>query len=42
MIKMLFFDYREQEEKFFDSFNDSDFDITFYKKNLTEMTELTE
>ena len=42
MIKMLFFDYREQEEKFFDSFNDSDFDITFYKNNLTEMTELTE
>lgn len=42
MIKMLFFDYREQEEKFFDSFNDTDFDITFYKNNLTEMTELTE
>lgn len=42
MIKMLFFDYRKQEEKFFDSFNDSDFDITFYKNNLTEMTELTE
>lgn len=42
MIKMLFFDYREQEEKFFDSFNDSDFNITFYKNNLTEKTELTE
>lgn len=39
---MLFFDFREQEKPFFDRKKINDFDITFYKNNLTEKTELTE
>lgn len=42
MIKTLFFDFRESEKNFFETQNHNDFDITFYKNNLTESTELSE
>ena len=42
MIKTLFFDYRESEKKFFETQIHNDFDITFYKNNLSESTELSE
>lgn len=42
MIKTLFFDYREPEKKFFETYKDKDLDITFYRKNLTENTFLTD
>jgi len=42
MIKTLFFDYRESEKQFFKTNQFKDYDIKFYKNNLTENTKLTE
>ena len=42
MIKMLLFDFREQEKQFFETPNHKDFDITFYSHKLNENTELTQ
>lgn len=39
---MLFFDYRKPEETFFETCNNNDFDIKFYKHNLNDNTILTE
>ncbi len=36
--KMLFFDYRESEEKFFENNKFENFDIKFFKESLTEET----
>lgn len=41
MLKMLMFDFKESEKKYFENNEVSDLDITFYKNNLNEMTELT-
>ena len=41
-MKMLFFDYRESEKKYFETHVCTGFDITFFKHNLNENTELTE
>ena len=41
-MKCLLFDYRDMEQPFFENRELSDFDITFYKNNLTEKTELTD
>ena len=42
MIKMLMFDYRESEKKYFERNKIEDFDITFYNESLNETTLLTE
>ena len=41
-MKMLMFDYRDSEEKFFKENKFSDIDITFIKEPLNEMTNLDE
>ncbi|MBE7702447.1 MAG: hydroxyacid dehydrogenase [Cyanobacteria bacterium SIG28] len=41
-MKMLMFDYRESESEFFEKNDFPDFDITFIKEPLNEMTNLTD
>jgi len=41
MVKMLFFDLKESEKKFFEENDLSDFEISFYKECLDENTKLT-
>lgn len=41
-MKMLMFDFRESERKFFNNNDFPDFDITFIKEPLNEMSELTQ
>lgn len=41
-MKMLMFDFRESEKKFFNNNDFPDFDITFIKEPLNEMSELTQ
>ena len=41
-MKMLFFDFREAEEKYFENHIIQDCDITFYKESLNENTELSD
>lgn len=41
MVKILMFDLKESEKKFFYKNNVSDFDISFYKESLNETTKLT-
>lgn len=41
MLKMLMFDFRESEKKYFENNKISDLDITFYKNKLDDTTELT-
>jgi len=41
MIKMLFFDLKESEKKYFEDNYPSDFDIKFFKESLNEDTKLT-
>lgn len=41
MVKMLFFDLKNSEKKYFEENDTSDFEITFYKESLTESTKLT-
>jgi len=40
-MKMLFFDYRESEKKYFEKNKYPDYDITFYETSLNESTHLT-
>ncbi len=40
-MKMLFFDYRESEKKYFEKNKYPDYDITFYENSLNELTQLT-
>ena len=41
-MKMLFFDFRESEQAFFDNNDLCDFEIEFIKEPLNEYTYLTE
>ena len=41
MIKMLMFDLKESEEKFLDTYDTSDFEITFFKESLNKNTKLS-
>ena len=41
-MKMLFFDYRDSEKKYFETHACTGFDITFFTNNLNENTKLTE
>ena len=41
MVKMLFFDLKESERKYFEENDTSDFEITLYKENLTDDTKLS-
>ncbi len=41
-MKMLLFDYRDSEKKFFETNTCTGFDITFFKHNLNENTELSD
>ena len=40
-MKMLMFDFRDSEKDFFDKNEFPDFDITFIKEPLNEMSQLT-
>ncbi|MCM1265341.1 MAG: hypothetical protein NC200_03995 [Candidatus Gastranaerophilales bacterium] len=42
MIKMLMFDYRESEKKYFEHNDIEDFEISFHRESLNESTLLTE
>ena len=41
-MKMLMFDFRDSEKDFFDKNEFPDFDITFIKEPLNEMSDLTQ
>ena len=41
-MKMLIFDFRDSEKKFFEKNNFPDFEITFIKEPLNEMSQLTQ
>lgn len=41
MVKMLFFDLKETEKKYFEFNNVSDFEITYFEESLCEETKLT-
>jgi len=41
-MKVLFFDYRESEKKYFENNFFQDFEITFYENSLNEKTKLSE